>query len=542
SGMAGYIAKFFGIGSITAEYILSQFIVLGSAAVIFMLAKRLFKNNYLAVIAVLVFVIPNEMPVLKYRAMAYLLMMPLLFLLTYNFLNRQSWINAVWLGIVYGLIGLTHNLAFIAASFFLLFVFAYYVIIRNRKDKKYIGEIKKQLLPYAVVALIGMSIAMLWWFKPFFVYFGKTAPHYIEWNNQDWGNMMFQIKFVWETLRSSFFRFGSLRLVLLSIFSIFGVAGMIMIKDKEPDQNVSRNSFMKFIFVSSLIIIFHYIITQNILGFNFIPDIMSQVLLAPVLIILFVYGINFASYLLQKIKIRKEWFFAFIILLLVITQVTGYMQKIDSKWYKHGVEQEVYEHYTELEEFIVENTDVNDVILTTKETGFAINALTGRKLLTSRRAHNDPFIDMDPREMAQALILYGNNDTLRRELLNEYEVDYLYWDAFWPESEYVSDPNTKKITSPFDPLIIFYSEENEEILKQNGVKYSVQTTWVDPAIKGEYVKQFKLIFISPENYRSFSQPWDEALNKYITEVWNYEAKSTDGQSLKLAQLYKLEVD
>ena len=57
-----------------------------------------------------------------------------------------------------------------------------------------------------------------------------------------------------------------------------------------------------------------------------------------------------------------------------------------------------------------------------------------------------------------------------------------------------------------------------------------------------YVKQFKLIFISHENYGDFTQPWHPDLNKYITEVWNFEATATDGAKLKIAQLYEVNID
>ncbi|MEM4264025.1 MAG: hypothetical protein QW666_03990, partial [Candidatus Woesearchaeota archaeon] len=87
-----------------------------------------------------------------------------------------------------------------------------------------------------------------------------------------------------------------------------------------------------------------------------------------------------------------------------------------------------------------------------------------------------------------------------------------------------------------DPLIMFQSNATEKILQKNNITYFKQNTWVDPALKGEDFKKFDLIFISPENYRSFEKPWKEDLDPYLKEVWSYK----EGNN-KIAVLYSLKV-
>jgi hypothetical protein len=129
--------------------------------------------------------------------------------------------------------------------------------------------------------------------------------------------------------------------------------------------------------------------------------------------------------------------------------------------------------------------------------------------------------------------LYGTDDLVRRNLLEKYSVDYLYWDQYWFQSEYTFD-NSGKVVGSFDPLIVFDSEENRRILNKNGVQYFPQHTWVDPALRGDEYRTFDLLLISPSNYRSFVTPWSSGLDKYLTEVWRY-----DGDGNVLGKVYKV---
>jgi hypothetical protein len=240
------------------------------------------------------------------------------------------------------------------------------------------------------------------------------------------------------------------------------------------------------------------------------------------------FGFRFSG----SFKLTKKQCVSLIILALLVFQVSAYNNKSDGRWYE-SARTELPENIVDAANYFIENSDVNDVILTAKELGFSINALSGRKLLSVRRAQNDPFIDMDPREIDHAIILYGKSNSVRKALLEKYSIDYLYWDQSWFQREYIFD-NEGRVIGIFDPLFAFDSEENRKILDDNGVKYIVQNTWVDPALRGEDYQTFDLLLISPENYQSFGAPWTPGLNNYLTEVQRYEH---EGQVL--SKIYKV---
>ena len=88
-------------------------------------------------------------------------------------------------------------------------------------------------------------------------------------------------------------------------------------------------------------------------------------------------------------------------------------------------------------------------------------------------------MDMSERDIDAALILYGNNTEKKLELIEKYNIKYIYWDYYWINSEYKFDTNGN-IAGIYDPMIAFYSEDSEKKLVENGVKYSVMDWWVDP--------------------------------------------------------------
>jgi len=370
---------------------------------------------------------------------------------------------------------------------------------------------------------------MTYWAGPIFVYQGETSLHYNEWNNVDWSNSGIQFEFVKDVVKGGLFNFVSVFSAFISLFTLLGLAGLFL---RRKSKEFGAESYIKFLLVSGLVITFHYLVTVNLFGIHFIPNRMSSMLLLPVWSLLFVYGVKFGFRFSKKFKLTKTQCISLIILALLSFQVSAYSSKSDGQWYNVG-QTGLPEHIVSSSDYLISNGDINDVILTTKELGFSINALSGRKLISVRRAQNDPFIDMDSRELDQAILLYGNNDVVRKSLLEKYSIDYVYWDSFWIQSEYTID-NAGRVISSFDPLFVFDSEENREILTKNGVKYILLNTWVDPSLRGDNYQTFDLLLISPENYQSFENPWNFGLDKYLTEVFRSER---EGQVL--SKIYKV---
>jgi len=276
---------------------------------------------------------------------------------------------------------------------------------------------------------------------------------------------------------------------------------------------------------------YHYFLTEPILNTYFVPAYMVIFLLSiPItLLILFaieVMGINYKRY--------NKYIIATILILLILSQVYILKSQQEDKWVQAG-KTELSPQLIDLQKWIINNTDVNDVFLSTKEIGFALNALTGRKLVVSRRAQNSPFIDFNSREADVAIILYGNNDIKRKELIKKYNIKYIYWDYYWIQSEYYFDKGGN-ITGWFDPLLVQDSIDYRDYFDKYNVSFFYQHTWLDPSLKSEDFKKLDLLFISPENYYNATHPWKPDLDLYLEEVWIYKQNGE-----KIAILYKIKI-
>ena len=518
---AGLIAKL-GFDAIAAHFIFSYLVLLLGGFVFYSLVKKLFNSKILGVVGVLVFFMADKFPILKYTPFAEMLIMPLIILLLYNFLKDSSRKNVLLLGVGYGLAGLTHSISFIGSTLLIFSAFLWYGLRSKRTWKS-------KLKPYAIVAIIGGLIAMAYWAGPIFIHQGQTSPNYNEWNNVNWLDSGIQFEFVKNVITGGLFSFVTISLAFVSIFTLLGLIGLFLHK---KSKEFGTESYLKFLLGSGLIITLHYIVTANLFGIHFIPDRLNTMLMLPIWSLLFVYGVRFGFRFSKSFKLTSKQCVSLIVLALLVFQVSAYSVKSDGQWYQGDIN-ELPVYIVDASDYFIANSEVNDVILTTKELGFSINALSGRKLISVRRAQNDPFIDMDPRELDHAIILYGNNDVVRNSLLEKYSIDYLYWDSFWIQSEYTIDKDGQVVGS-FDPLFVFDSEENRKILDKNGVKYIPQNTWVDPALRGEEYRTFDLLLISPQNYRSFTTPWVAGLDRYLTEVWRY-----DEANEVLGKIYKV---
>lgn len=505
SGIAGSMARIFNIDAIDASYFFSYIIIFLSAIVIFYAAKKIIvDDDIIASIAVLAFLTPASMPVVKYTVFGHLLVMPLFLLVLYFFVMNPDFKNSVLLGVMYGFAGLTHSIAFISSSFVLGFVFLYYCLLKRNW---------KSLSFYLVVFIVGVSIALVYWAKPLFVYHGQTSPFYMEWNNLNWSDSKIQFDMFIDVVKN-IFNFSSVRSSLISVFTVLGIVGLFHSIIKK-EKNVE---FLLFLLICSPLIVFHYVLTQNLFNINFLPNYILYLLLSPVLLFVFAFGVFYACSFLKTNK--RIVFLSVVLTVLLLSLTSSYSQTVNGPYY--ATAKNDFEPYLQsLQKYLVENTDVDDVILTTKELGFAVNAISGRKLVITRRAQNDPFIDMDPRELAAAIIFYGNDSSVKPDLLNEYNVDYFYVDTFWQRSE-------------FDALMLFYSPENEALLKKYGIAYDRRETYVDPSMRGDQYKTFDLLVVAQRNYYSAGHPWNPNLDIYLQKVWSY---SEDGA--EMARLYRI---
>jgi len=329
-----------------------------------------------------------------------------------------------------------------------------------------------------------------------------------------------------------FFTFSS-AYMFTSVLSMVGIVLVVTLKKHEEEHK-----FVILVLVSILLMALSYFVTVPLFKIHFVPDrIMGVFAVVPIMFSLFALSVLIkipaAKYKGHANYLRVQ------LLALLLVFAYCHVQAVNAykggEWYKVGLGS-LDDGKMQMQNCILGNADVNDVILTTKEIGFAVNALTGRKLVVARRSANDAFENMDIREMDAAVILYGNNIALKKELIKKYSIKYLYWEYYWVASEFQIDPQGQ-VVGLSDPLMSFYDVGMAKYLEENGVRYMVRNTYIDPflrttSLRSRYHPKFDLIIVSADNYTDVTHPWNPNLDPLLTEIWSYEPGSR-----KLAALY-----
>ncbi len=535
------IANLLGIDNTIEAMIISSNIMIVLAVIFsYLLFRFVSRKPYLAAMGTLLLLF-NFRPIFKYTQFAIYIINPLFILAVFLFYKKPNIKRAIFIGITAGLNTITHSVLFPATYFTIavLFIFLLFDKKFNFKTDKtsFIHNLKKLIPLFLIIAIIAVPLSMLHWGEPIFKHGMQTSPHYLEWNGPgDMSNFGLQINIATGIIKGQFFQFTSSKTVIASILSIFGIIFLIALKKKT--DNIK---FVTLMLTTLALITFSYFITVPLFNTHFVPNYMFSVFGAAIITCFLLISFNILINLITQIsplKIRKYIFIlplAIIILLLIgqVTAVEKYQEEY--KWYEVA-KQPLSASHSSMRNFILENTEVNDVFLTSKEVGFALNALTGRKLLVGRRAQNDAFENLDEREMTSAIILYGKDTEIKKKLIEKYNIKYLYWEPYWIQSEYYFD-NKGQIAGWFDPLIAFDNNDYRKILEKNNVKFSIKNTHVDPSLKSEYHPTFDLIFITPDNYHNATHPWNPNLDEFLEEIWTH---TQNGQ--KSAIIYKIKIN
>jgi len=509
--------KMFGLEPLHAMLYFNLLVPYLCVFAFFFLCRELFEDDMVAmVLALLAF--PGSI-VLKYTDFTPLVIVPLFLLFLLRFYKEQKMENAIPLGIFYGILGLSHSSGFpIATALFL----AASACVLWKKHKA--GEInQKELLPFVATFIIGFAIAMIYWWEPLFIYHMSTNLQSEVWSLHDLRMQDVAFDTASNLITALFFNFsneeGAIRSLLL--LAGLGLAAYKKLWEKYTPLLAA--------FALVLAINFSFLITAPLFDIQFIPGYVFALYTS-------VFGMLMGGIALREFSEWKPewWKYASIALALLLVFLTyeNYHAVENSQYYSVAVEG-LSPNKVEMAGWIRENTDVHDTILSTNEISFLLNALTGRELVVSRRAQNDVYMDdFDDRQMAAAVILYGNDIEERKRLLKEYGVDYIYVDYYWENSEYTHEGGG---TQPFDPLLAVESPEYQELLDENGVKYFVQRGWLDPSVKGTSVRTYDLIYISWENYDFNGYgAWGQELDPYLEPVWVFTE-----QGYTLAVLYKV---
>ncbi len=532
-GAVAIFANLFNLPTIKAMLIFSLILLIASYLVWFILFKKIFNNYYIALFGTVLInsiVEYYSVIILKYTEFTRFIIVPLFILFLFNFYLKKNILNSILLGIIYGILSFSHSVGFMGATLILLF-FAIYEFISWIIKKEFKKYLKTVFIFWIIFAIVGGIISLIYWYKPVFV-------NHLDMSSYDRGHMDtpdfyrpdVQFKFIGTTITSSLFNFTNYRTLLISLLSIIGIIFLIINKIKDLALE-----FVKLFLFGCLFANFSYFITEPIFHFNIIPTYVLLIYTSIAVTILSIYAIF-------KLKNNHDELMVLITLTLILSLfIWGQIQKDKyyntDQWMLSIGKNEFYPEYNSLEKYLKENLTINDVVVTSKELGFAINSISGIKLISGRWAHNgDPYSDLPQKETDLAIILYGDNLKYKKELLKKYNSHYLYWDYRWISQEFIFDEKGNLLDYS-DPLMTLNKDKYKTQLINNNVKFIEYTGKIDPTVSSDEYRKFDLLIISPENYRSAEKPWNENLDESLEEVWSHKQ---NGQ--KIAILYKLKLE
>jgi hypothetical protein len=513
--LVGGFARIFNASGISAMYIMSIILFCIGIAIVYTIFSKIF-NKYTGLCAAMIF--PGgtvfARGILKYTEFATLVAVPLFFLfLILFFQSKRKWIFAALSGIAYGIASLSHGESFFLITLILPLIFLYMLFFQFYDFKRFDFDAikkgwKKNLALFMIIFIIGFAIAQAYWFKPISMALNGTRG-VLAFSNDD---IFSSGNFFWDGILN-LFNFSSPFFGLLSTLFILGIILPFIIKGYD------KKLIFIFIFSAYLILLpFHYVITEPLLGFSLVPvHTMGHAYpIAKALICSCAIFYLIKLFDAKKVRIFGIACFGLILAFLLIWYFT-YLNT--DTWVTAGrTELDSVLRYTS--DWIKENTDVNDVFISTKEISSAMNALSGRKFVSLRKNHVERFLDFMQREADLAVMLYGNNSQKRAELFKAYNVKYLYWDGFWFQSEFIFNENGTAIDF-YDPVLVFDTEFYRNYFIDNGVKFIAKKMQISASRRGDpNTKEHDLLVAIPAN-NDIEQPWDASLNNQMVLIKDF---------------------
>jgi hypothetical protein len=392
-------------------------IALLGGLVVYLLGRK-FLNPTVAIPMALFWAAYGDLPSATPTGVTLKLAIPLTVL---AFASAQSLKGRMLAGLVFGLAGLQHVVLFVG-SVLLIGVLVLFRAITG--EGPFPRRLWKQVVFWLPVAAIGIPIALLFWWPPAFIYHNETPNNWQEYTGI--GLQALSAGLTLSTLKAAFIPFSGIAMSLISILVLLGLYAVI--------TKPKRFWLPIVVLLAGLAGFLHPVVTQPLFGFTIgfyrfpIWFVLGQVLFMGA-------GLAVLAGTFRDDRARLAILVGGILIAgLVLQGAMG--QYANDRWMQYGKELDggTQALFT-MADWVRANTKVTDVFLAGhEESGFALNALTGRKLVVLRRTHASPFVDADRRVADAALILYGADNATREELLQKYGITYYYEDAYSVQS------------------------------------------------------------------------------------------------------------
>ena len=473
--LAALFTKFTG-GDLDRVLIFFPLLIsLGAGWLFYLLARRVFKSNMMGVIGMLLFFgsifIFDGGKHTKGLGLVFLVWLAYCLIdLYHNRTLRQQMLT----GIAFGLVALSHLETFLHAIVFVVATAIVVFLDEKRAGFKngVVQTIKLFFLP-GVIAFV-LSLIHFW---PLIATYHLAFKNLV--NQYAMGDISLQGLGWWFSRVSSvFLDTSSARAFVFGLLVSLGTI-IAFLNRKVPEMRLVL-AWLVGIFLATG----HHLITRPLLGFWITPGHLFGILIPTVL--LATLGTKTIIMLAQK----KGFQTAAIIACLLFGTRFAYGAAMDyekSQWVQYGMQKDdpTRDALFSMASWVLKNTPQDAVFLANDESAFALNALTGRFVVASRRVHASQYVNVEQRYADAIVMLYGKDKDARKELLKKYGVGYLYVDQFL-------------ITSP-----IIVSAEYKAELATNGVQFTEQLTRWDPSTAE--ARQMPSLIVQPQELQLLNE-------------------------------------
>ena len=473
-----------------------------AAIISYLLGITVFSNRSIALLFALfwsTFQVPNTAA----SPFGELVMYPLFLLMLSRSLKKSddsfaksddSLASRIICGIAFGLTGLAQVITWIGAIMSLGFLWMWKIgsetIIWKESrlvfsTKGFFPRVWKHTRWFIPIVIVGLPIALLFWGPPLFIYHGKTPNN---WSDYVSVGPTLTPSIALDTIRIWFFNTDNWKLAILSIGTLLG----FILACRTPNRFLIP-------FITGLVPtigFLHPLIKEIGIGFyafGYIYDSARGLLFFTLIYVVYK----------SLSKHPRTIFYAIVAIFLVVNAQATFDFFENDRWVQVG--RTPNQQYP-FAQWIMANTPLDSVFLTShEETGFALNAMTGRKVLVARRTHASPFVDVNQRAADAAVILYGTNESLSKELVKQYHLKYVYDDFYAIQNQGVCTQVFEHLENPAaddaSMACLRTDPARESYINAAGITTVKVHARLDPA--SSVAPLFDMIAIKPTGYSAW---------------------------------------
>ncbi len=498
------IVKILPISLDTAMNIFPVIITVTSMIGMYFIGRLLFKNKNAALVLSLVSFFFRPFYDKTTMGLAYVLLVWMIYFWL-RFEEFEKVQDGFLAGLFLGLVALSHGSVFINAVVIVACVIAFYFIldlIKSKDFKKMMIVIKEYFLKYYVMILTAVIVSLLFFGPLMFKYqmnILNNSPAYAL-GNIDNVTVFVIIKAVFNL----FFDISNVFVFIIKIIALVGLIACFMNINKKNAQ------IALITFFGTIIATMHFFITKPLFDRFMEPwHIFGGIWFSQLLF--FAIGVVALARLFKSLfKVKEDFFYYLIILFIMISILMFQMPNYNKdQWANYGKNMDSHtQSLYDLGDWLIVNMENEETVLSNDESSFMINAVSGKRVVFSRRVHASYFEDVDKKYADGVVMLFGQDKEVVKSLLKEYNVRYVYIDQFL-----------------FNPVIV--NVKYKDYLLDNGINFSIQTVRWDPSTLE--APAFESLIVNPNDNKD-GLIFDSMVKNNNTELLHQkQAFYTNGQ-------------